>query len=509
MPGRYPDCGWRAVPKWYNAARDGARQNPAAEARWCRVQTGRHDQPLGLVMAATTPRWNEVGDRHIAFTPGATVADGEARATSPAAPRSVRTIVSLIAAVVCVGWTQGALAELNPRAPQAKALARLNAPGGTDLAFSADGRFLLTAGADQARVWDARAYKPVTEALTHGGDQELVLACFSPDGAKVLTAAGAEVRVWDARTGRRIATRGHTAQVSAAAFSPDGSLVASGGDDKVTLVWQAATGKLTGVRQHHAQVRFVEFSPDGRRLLAIAAGRVGEGGDATRDADASALAYLWLTDAGEDVIEPWPVEHLTKDLEGGPGVTPAAARRRWRRAAAFSPDGKRLATIENWAVGLLDPAQPERKRWRWLETSSVRALAFSPDGARVVTAGPEVGVWEVASGKRVSDLEWTRQTREALFSEDGRRVLLAGHSWEGRWNNWRRPVQEFRDDGDGTGVWDTATGKQIVGVRVRPRNARANPPMIAYSPDGRRIAVGETDGREIIVFEAVPGRAAE
>ena len=82
-------------------------------------------------------------------------------------------------------------------------LANLPGPAGTAAPFSRDGKRLLTAGGDEARVWDAEEYKPVTEPLKHGS--AIRSAAFSPDGARLVTAADdGAARIWDARTGNLV-----------------------------------------------------------------------------------------------------------------------------------------------------------------------------------------------------------------------------------------------------------------------------------------------------------------
>jgi serine/threonine protein kinase len=97
-------------------------------------------------------------------------------------------------------------------------------------------------------------------------------AAFSPDGSRIITGGDdGAVRVWSAKTGTELLTLGgHKDSVQDVSFSTDGQRAISGSLDNTIRVWDATTGALELTIKVHTQgVRVVSFSADGTRVLSV------------------------------------------------------------------------------------------------------------------------------------------------------------------------------------------------------------------------------------------------
>src|SRR5262249_52984639 len=157
--------------------------------------------------------------------------------------------------------------------------------------------------------------------------------------------------------------------------------------------------------------------------------------------------------------------------------------------AAISPDGRTVAGNGPLAAVDLYDVATGRKRLTMpsLVNGVVYALAFAPDG-RVLAAGTgqlqksgEVKLWDAATGKELHTLKGYRNHVLSLaFTPDGRGPAPAAK--------------------DGTvKLWDVATGRERLTFQ-----AGARVPAVAFSPDGRRLAVAA--GETITLREAATGK---
>ena len=113
---------------------------------------------------------------------------------------------------------------------------------------------------------------------------------IAPDGSWLASGGDdGSVRIWDPVTGeQRAALAGHAGPVTAVAIAPDGTWLASGGDDGSVRIWDPATGQLDTVRTEHIPPCVRGRLRPGRHAGWPAAATTGRCGSGTRSPASSA-----------------------------------------------------------------------------------------------------------------------------------------------------------------------------------------------------------------------------
>jgi WD40 repeat protein len=190
------------------------------------------------------------------------------------------------------------------------------------VAFSPDGDTFTSASERTLHLWSARSGKELL-SIENG---ECMAAAFSPDGSVLAAANGSGgLTLYDPASGEEVRSIKQNTEVCAIAFSADGRLVASGGRDGSIRISRTATGRAPHKLTWEEGVRAIAFSPDGTLL---ATGGWGKWPGVQREGLDPGGVALWDLESEEKIAE----------LEGHAAFV---------SAVAFTEDGKVLLSASD------------------------------------------------------------------------------------------------------------------------------------------------------------------
>jgi WD40 repeat protein len=354
--------------------------------------------------------------------------------------------------------------------------------GVTGVAFSPDGRQLLSRSYDQVILWDTNNGKKLQLAWCWTVD-----VAFIPEGPVAVApqlaypqAAQGGMRTWNVLSGKNVlpTISMQRAWINAVAFSPNGRQVALAAlNNNTPLVWSGTTGlpqllmggsygmvtqfasifspdsldlAARSTKGHLESISCLAFSPDGRQIL-------------TGSFDTTAI--LWDTETGKQLHK----------LQGHRG--------RSSQQRELNP-GALLRLLKYYTTGETDDL-PKKQMQRVIESlpGFINCVAFSSDGKYAITGGADEKaiVWQCATGRKIRELPVPRKAatssdavpsfrhvNSVALSADGRLALI-GSRFD--------PIVI---------LWDVSTGKTL---RTLEKDVDRNLLALTFSTDGQPLAL--------------------
>jgi WD40 repeat protein len=427
------------------------------------------------------------------------------------------------------------------------------------VAISPDGMLAATGSYDKTiKLWEVERGREIRSYLGNKGAVEVL--AFSPDG-KLLASVDESynLSLWEVETSKKIRSlEVPEDDIISVAFSPDGIFVVTGTENNHAIAWDIATGiEIRRFNPEIADIPFeknfnyptaksVEFSPDGSKLLTGSNDRTGFIFDFNTGKQIKKFKYgessctgctisAYFSPDGSKIVFGNLDSVFICDSETAKKLLTleSAEGWNWYGSAFFSKDGKYIAAVDR--NGYLWDAQTGRLITTLGEDEDdLMDIKFSPDNSYVLTGGKDrmAKLWKIPSGRQVMTLRgylndideailednymvWAAFINEIKLSPDGNYLAIGKTGNNARLLDLQtgKLVQTFRGhenivialdfspDGkylatgsaDGTTkIWEVETGRK---VRSFPEGESDIPDFsVDFSPDGNLIAIGNWDG---------------
>lgn len=267
-------------------------------------------------------------------------------------------------------------------------------------------------------------------------------AAFSPDGSLIATGShNGQVRIWDIQKGSVIASHSdHTDLIWEVAFSPNGDQIASASADGLIVVWTRATDSRRPLRGHFDRftstrgVISLDFSPNGKSLVSGGADRT---------------IQIWDIESEQQLGVLW-------------GHTDEV------RSVRFSPDGKTIASGgRDGMFRIWDVKSHKCLRAQRASESVVHSVAFDPADSQLLTASFDGSIksWDLDSLS--ADISWTdARPNNVAISPDGKLVAVCSRN--------RSKISIWRPSENSAGSqYQLEAGEAVDGVALSNRHLLA------------------------------------
>ncbi|MGE5378255.1 MAG: PQQ-binding-like beta-propeller repeat protein, partial [Bacteroidota bacterium] len=313
-------------------------------------------------------------------------------------------------------------------------------------AFRPEGKELASADQDgTVKIWSLEAGREVLTIPVDGNGR----MALSPDGRLIATVSADLLNVYDSANGRIVFEKQiPDAGMTALAFSPNGTELATGGSDYMVRIWNTTSGDTAQeIQIDEANVRAIAYHPSGKTFAVAGL----DGIISVFDSRDQRKILSWDAKAGQ--------------------IT----------ALSYSPDGAYLGvgTADINDVKIFEAATGKIARSLQGHTGNPLSIAYSSDGTRLVTSGRDftAKIWDAASGKEQIILRGhTSTVTSARFSPDG--TLIATSSRDGTIR-----------------LWDAHTGAEKLTLDL---DGGAH--NVEFTPDGENLITWDQEGIKVFTL---------
>jgi len=352
-----------------------------------------------------------------------------------------------------------------------------------DAIFSKDGRYLITASADQTvKFWNAAEGSLIDELNFGGGVLDL-------DASDTIIAIGREdnflTLYYLDKPDLKPVDVEQVEGVRTVKFSPNGDFLAFGLQNGQVRFWQKrSNGYYNGPKHERSSYVVLDWSPDSNWL-------VSGGGDSLakftkRDGtfQFDVLHGDWVEGVAFGNDASWFVtvsdDNKVRVIDSGEGTEWfRMSHTNFAQKVVISRDGEWIAsTGYDRVVRVWDSISGNQVLEIPLSANG-SAVSFNQDGTRIVAADEDgnVSIWDISSLEaRVSYIEFSEFVREARFTPDGESLIVNADDF----NVWKIPADQITDFPDGT------QGEKIITTKSLTYET-------AISPDSQWVAVVELD----------------
>lgn len=330
-------------------------------------------------------------------------------------------------------------------------------PSGTQLATVSDDGFMKIWSLAPGQEWLALPAGAVHQVFFSPGCDNQHETAEGPCQLRLVGIGESHATIWNVLTGKEFSTlrdQGHLSK--AAAFSPDGTLIITAGDDLHIKIWDSFSGTvLHSWPAHTGLVNAVALHPKG----------------------------TYLVTASDDYkVKVWDLSHLEDKVDGDSNLSRILDLPSGAKSLDISLDGERLAAgLDNGTVRVWNFSTWEEQLTLRGHTNSVVSVSFSPDGKQIATASLDgtARIWDAENASELMILSGHNSAVTAVkFSPDGKRIATASLDGYAK-------------------LWDARSGQEQLTL---PGNGMGLT-SVAFSPDGKWFATSGDSGVRVYLLD--------